>query len=193
MALSSAARIRWILVIILLAGIAGAWWMRRRPATYPVAYVGDRTAVIWSTTAQVRQTVATLHYGERVAVLRRTAEQSQVRTDDGIQGWLDNRLLMDPALWKKSADLLASVRAMPVQASGRTRAFSNVHLEPGRGTPRIFQFGRNVPVVVFERRTAPVADSSPSTSADNGTADEEATKPDQEKSAEDEGKDKKED
>ena len=139
--------------VILLACIVVAWSLRRpRPSQYAEAYVGDRAAVLWSTTAQVRQPVATLHYGERVAILRHTAELSQVRTTDGIQGWVDNRLLMDPALWKQAASLLAGVKALPVQASERTRALSNVHIEPGRDTPRIFQFGRNVPVVVFERK-----------------------------------------
>src|SRR5580704_4538832 len=183
MALSSAARIRWILAVVLLAGIGGVWWMRRRTAPYPVAYVGDQTAALWSTTAQVRQTVATLHYGERVAVLRRTADQSQVRANDGVQGWIDNRLLMDPALWQKSADVLTGVRAMPVQASGRTRTLSNVHVEPGRDTPRIFQFGRNVPVVVFERRSTIVPQSAESTTQDDASSAEEELKPGAEKSA----------
>jgi hypothetical protein len=183
MALSSAARSRWILAVVLLACIGGVWWMRRRTPHYPVAYVGDQMATLWSTTAQVRQTVATLHYGERVAVLRRTADQSQVRADDGVQGWIDNRLLMDPALWQKSADVLASVRAMPVQASGRTRTFSNVHSEPGRDTPRIFQFGRNVPVVVFERKSTVVPQAAESTAGDDASSGDEADKPGKEKPA----------
>lgn len=166
MSLSSAARSRWILAGILLAGIITAWLMRRRPPQYADAYVGDRSATIWSTTAQVRQTVATLHYGERVAVVRRTAEQSQIRTNDGIQGWIDNRLLMDPELWRKSASLLASVHDQPVQASGRTRTLSNVRLGPGRDAPRIFQFGRGVPVVVYERKSVPVPASAKNAQAE---------------------------
>jgi hypothetical protein len=195
MALSSAARSRWILAVVLLACIGGVWWMRRRTPHYPVAYVGDQAAALWSTTAQVRQTVATLHYGERVAVLRRTADQSQVRADDGVQGWIDNRLLMDPALWQKSADVLAGVRAMPVQASGRTRTVSNVHVEPGRDTPRIFQFGRNVPVVVFERRSTIVPQTADSTTGDEASSAEGAAKPDAERSTagEEKKEDKKED
>lgn len=161
MSLSSAARSRWILAGILLAAILiTARLVRRPPQQYQDAYIGDRSATIWSTTAQVRQMVTTLHYGERVAILRRTADQSQIRTTDGIQGWIDNRMLMDPELWRKSASLLAAVRDKPVQASGRTRTLSNVRLEPGRDAPRIFQFGRGVPVEVYLRKSVPVPASA---------------------------------
>ena len=181
MSLSSAARSRWILAVILLAGIITAWLMRRRPPQYPDAYVGDRSATIWSTTAQVRQPLATLHYGERVAIVRRTPEQSQIRTNDGIQGWIDNRLLMDPELWRKSASLLASVHDKPVQASGRTRTLSNVRLEPGRDAPRIFQFGRGVPVVVYERKSVPIPASAENAQTEESAPNEDAVSPGQEK------------
>ena len=175
MSISSAARSRWILAGILLAGIIiTARLMRRRPLPYADAYVGDRSATLWSTTAQVRQTVATLHYGERVAVVRRTPEQSQIRTSDGIQGWIDNRLLMDPELWRKSASLLASVHDKPVQASGRTRTLSNVRLEPGRDAPRIFQFGRGVPVAVYERKSVPIPASAENAQTEESAPNEEA-------------------
>jgi hypothetical protein len=141
--------------MVLLAGIAFAWWAQhRKPAVYSTAYVGDRTATLWSTTAQVRQTVATLHYGDRVAVMRRNGDQEQVRTDAGVQGWIDAKLLMSPDLWRRAGELVAQAKQMPVQATGHTRTFSNIRVEPGRDAPRIFQFARNVPVAVLERRTA---------------------------------------
>lgn len=152
----------WILVLVLIAAvIGGALYFRRRAPQYPSAYVSDRAATLWSTTAVVRQPVATLAYGSRVAVLRRIGDQAQVRTDDGANGWLDARVLMDPALWQQSAELLARARTLPVQAIGHTKAFSNVHLEPGRQTTRIFQFGRDVPLEVFERKMVPAASAAP--------------------------------
>ncbi len=152
---SLATRSRWILAMVLLAGIAFAWWAQhRKPPIYSTAYVGDRTATLWSTTAQVRQTVATLHYGDRVAVMRRNGDQAQVRTDAGVQGWIDAKLLMSPDLWRRAGELVTQAKQMPVQATGHTRTFSNIRVEPGRDAPRIFQFARNVPVAVLERRTA---------------------------------------
>ena len=58
--MASPARSRWILAAVLLAGIATVWWIRRRPPEYPVAYVAGRAVTLYSTTAQVRQAVATL-------------------------------------------------------------------------------------------------------------------------------------
>jgi len=61
---------------------------------------------------------------------------------------------MDPALWQRSAKLLNQVRTMPVQARGRTKTATNLHVEPGRGTPRLYHFSRGVPVEIVGRATA---------------------------------------
>jgi hypothetical protein len=159
--MASAAHSRWILAVILIVAVIAALRMRRKPPQYSSAYVADRAATLWSTTAQVRQPVTTLGYGEKVTVLRQAGDQVEVQTDDGAHGWVDANLLMDPVLWQRSVDLLTQTRSLTVQASGRTRNLSNVHIEPGRDTPRIYQFGRDVPVVVLERKVlpAPVAAS----------------------------------
>jgi hypothetical protein len=184
--MASAARTRLIPAILLLVVGAAIWWVRRKPPQeYPFAYVSDRSAIVWSTTAQVRERLADLKYGERVEVLDHTADQSEVRSDGGIEGWVDTQLLMPPDLWKRAADLLATARTMPVQASGHTRAQSNVHIEASRTATRVFQFGRNVPVVVLGRKVAPApapstngAPTAPAADADN--ADAGADKPKQE-------------
>jgi hypothetical protein len=154
--MASASHSRWIIAGVLLVCIVAAWWVRRRPQQYPVAYVADRAATLWSSTAQVRQTVATLGYGERVAVVQRDGDEAQVRTDDGAHGWMDAHMLMDAAMWKQIADELTLARSLPVQAIGHTRSVSNVHLQAGRDAPRIFQFGRDVPVEVLQRKVLPV-------------------------------------
>jgi len=100
--------------------------------------------------------VTTLHYGDRVAILQRSGERAEVRSDAGARGWIEAPALMDAALWQQSAEMLARARTMPVQARGHTRTISNVRLTAGRDGPRIFQFGRNEPVVVLARGTSPV-------------------------------------
>jgi hypothetical protein len=112
------------------------------------------SAILWNANAQVRQPVGTLHYGDRVAVLQRSGERAEVRSDAGARGWIDALLLMDAELWRQSAELLERARKLPVQARGHTRTISNVRLAAGRDGPRIFQFGRNEPVVVLERSTS---------------------------------------
>jgi hypothetical protein len=173
--MASPARNRWIIAGILLVSITIVWWVRRKSPQYPVAYIADRSATLWSTTAQVRQPVATMGYGQRVAVIRKVGDEAEVRTDDGARGWLDARMLMDAAMWQQVADLLTRAKSMTVQAVGHTRALSNLHLQPGRDAPRVFQFGRDVPVAVLERKVLPV----PQTGAE--AAAEDAGGPDQDK------------
>src|SRR5437868_13977574 len=95
---------RWILALVLLGLTIGIWWVRRRLQQFPFAYIGDPGAVLWSTTAQVRQQVFTLAYGQKVAVLRRAGDQAQVRSTEGIQGWIDARELMDASLWERGSE-----------------------------------------------------------------------------------------
>ena len=163
---------RWLIVLLLLATGVGVWWARRKPKNYPDAYIADRSATLWSATAQVRRQVATLGYGERVSVMGRAGELTEVRAADGTQGWIDNRLLMAPALWKQVGQLLADARSMPVQAKGHTKTLSNVHIDPGRDSTRIFQFGHNVSVAILERRVAavPASDKDEDKAGDEGAA-----------------------
>lgn len=147
-------RRRWLLIFILAAIGGGVWWARRSPAPYPNGYIADRSATLWSATAQVRRPVGTLGYGEKVSILARAGELTEVRSADGTVGWVDSRLLMAPALWSRVGQLLSDARDMPVQGKGHTRTISNVHIEPGRDSPRIFQFGRNVPLTILRKQVA---------------------------------------
>ena len=171
-------RRRWLLIFVLVVLISGAWWARRSRGRYADAYIADQSATLWSATSQVRRQVATLGYGEKVGVLSRAGELTEVRAADGTQGWVDSRLLMAPALWSRAGQLLSDARNMPVQAKGHTRTISNVHIDPGRDSPRIFQFGRNVPVALLGRQVA----AAPSPGGEEGRAGDEPSPPSEGKS-----------
>jgi hypothetical protein len=160
---------RLIPVLFLLLVVGGlTWWAQssRPPAEYPMAYVVQSSAIVWNSNAQVRQPVTTLHYGDHVTILQRSGERAEVRSDAGAQGWIDEPALMDADLWQQAAALLDRVKQMPVQARGHTRTISNVRLTAGRDGPRIFQFGRNEPVVVLERGTSPVPAEGPASAGE---------------------------
>jgi len=145
---------RRLIPLLVLAAVVLFWLWQRRPRPLPDAYVSEHTATLWSSLAQVRQPVATLHYGEKVSVIMRRGEQANVRTPHGVSGWLEARLLMEPALWQRSVQLLAQARAMTVQARGRTKVISNLRVEPGRTAARIYQFSRGTTVEVLARAVA---------------------------------------
>ncbi len=135
---------------------AVAVYFRLRPPSGPreVAYAGSREVTLWSTTAQVREPVATVKYGERLDVLGRSENQVRVRTTSGSIGWTNGGDLLSADLWQRANDLQAVVASRPVEARGHTRSISNLHVEAGRDSPRIGQLAKNIPVDLFERKVA---------------------------------------
>jgi hypothetical protein len=172
-------RRRGVIPLVLILAALAYWKLRPSvPKTVEVGYVGDRAVTIWNTLAQVRQPVAELHYGERVEVVREEGAAAQVRTASGTLGWLlDTHQIMDSDLWAQSAALLAQTRAMPVQASGRTKTVSNVRAKPGRDGKRIFQFVRGTQVVVLARTIADAPQASDENSAEEKSANSDEEKP----------------
>ena len=147
---------RKLLVAVPLLCLVGltAWFFRPHHEYLGEAYVSERSTTLWSSVAQVREPIDTLHYGDRVVVLARRNDSVKVRTIGGAIGWVDGRLLLEPALWQRSVKLLTLAKAMPVQARGRTKVQTNLRVEPGRAASRLYQFGRGVPVEVVGRSVA---------------------------------------
>jgi SH3-like domain-containing protein len=143
-----------IAVPLLLTVAVAAWFFRPKHETLGEAYVGERTATLWSSVAQVREPLNTLHYGDRVDVVARRNDSIKVRTAAGELGWVEGRYLMDTALWQRSTKLLKQVLPMPMQARGRTKVATNLRVEPGRSQARLYQFGRGVPVEIVGRAVA---------------------------------------
>ena len=147
---------RKLLIAVPLLGLVAlvAWFVRPKHETMGEAFVSEKVVPMLSSIAQVRQQVSMLHYGERVEVISRRNEYVKVRTTAGAIGWVESHDLMDPPLWQRSIKLLEQVRNMPVQARGRTKVSTNLRVLPGRTEPRLYQFGRNVPVEIVGRAVA---------------------------------------
>jgi len=144
----------------------------RRPSSpREVAYAGNREVTLWSTTAQVREPVATAKYGDRLEVLGRVEDQVEVKTGSGSVGWISESDLLSADLWQRANDLEAMTAKSPVEARGHTHAISNLHVEAGRESPRIRQLSKGVPVELFERRVVDVP------TAPGGAAGDEKTPP----------------
>ena len=147
---------RKLLIAVPLLSVVAllAWYFRPKHELLGEAYVGEKTATLWSSVAQVRQPLDTLHYGDRVDVVGRRNDNLKVRTATGQLGWVEGRYLIDAALWQRSTKLLKEVQPMPVQARGRTKVATNLRVSPGRTQARLYQFGRGVPVEIVGRAVA---------------------------------------
>jgi hypothetical protein len=145
------------------------------------AYAGGRTVTLFSTSAQVREPVATVSFGDRLEVLQRFQNQVKVRTSTGIVGWIGESDLLSADLWQTLKDLETKSGTMPVVARGHTRVLSNLHIEPGRDSPRVRQLNKDVPIEMMARQpelVAPAAISSPEEESADAPASEPA-KPDE--------------
>lgn len=149
-----------LIAVPLLALVAlTAWFFRPKHELSGDAFVSEKSVTLWSSLAQVREAVGTLRYGEHVDTLAKRNDFVKVRTAGGLVGWVDGRLLMDPALWQRSEQLLKRAESLPVQGNGRTKVATNLRVEPGRLSPRVYQFGRGVPVQILARASADWAQS----------------------------------
>lgn len=134
--------------------------LHRRPPPR-TAYAGNNHVILWSTTAQVRERVTTVNFGDRLTVLDESEDQALVRTAGGESGWLNESDLLSDALWQDMRGLDATADPLSVEARGHTHVLSNLHISPGRAAPRICQLGKDIPVDLLKRRAVEIPAGPP--------------------------------
>jgi hypothetical protein len=148
---SRARVVPFILAVAFALACVGCWHSERAGQE---AFIAERTVTLWTSLAQVRQPVASLHYGDRVEIMERQNDQAHVRTVAGTLGWTEQRNLMDSALWYRARDLAQRAISMPVQARATSDKLTNVHIEPGRTAPRTYQLRSGTPLEILGHATA---------------------------------------
>ncbi len=147
----------------LVAVICAALYLRvlhRRPPAQ-TAYAGNSHVTLWDTTAQVREPVTTVDFGDRLIVMDHFQDQALVRTATGDTGWINESDLLSAALWQDMQALDSTADALPVEARGHTRVLSNLHIQAGRSSPRICQLGKEISVDLLERHAEEVPAATP--------------------------------
>ncbi|HXQ26990.1 MAG TPA: SH3 domain-containing protein [Candidatus Acidoferrales bacterium] len=160
-------------VLVLVVCVAAYLRFHHPKRVLETAYVGNHQVILWNTSAQIREPLGTVNYGDRVDVLARFQEQVQVHTADGRTGWITQSDLLSADLWQKAQDMESKATTLPVEARGHTRVLSNLHVEPGRDTPRIRQVNKSIPVDMFQRQPMDVPTVSPAAPT-SATVDKEA-------------------
>jgi len=98
--------------------------------------------------------VGTVKNGERVEVLEREKRFSRVRTAGGVEGWIEQRYLVDQQVYDALEKLTHENLSDPVQASGALRNETNLHLTPGRESEHLYQLSSGAKVSILKRATA---------------------------------------
>src|SRR6267154_2918763 len=127
---------------------------RRGHRVLEVNYVSAAQAGLRDQVSTVYNRVGTVKNGERVEVLDRDRRFSRVRTASGLEGWIEQRYLVDQRTYDGLQKLTQDNLSDPVQSPAVLRNDSNLHLTPGRETEHLYQLSAGAKVSVLKRATA---------------------------------------
>ena len=119
-----------------------------------VAYVSAPQAALRDQVAAIYNRVGNVKNGERVEVLDREKRFARVRTSSGIEGWIEQRYLVDQKTYDALQKLTQDNQSDPVQAPGVLRNETNLHVTPGRETEHLYQLAAGAKVSILKRATA---------------------------------------
>jgi SH3-like domain-containing protein len=119
-----------------------------------MAYVAAPQVVLRDRVAAVYTKNGTVKNGERVQILEREKRFARVRTQGGLEGWMEQRYLVSQQVFDGFQKLVQQEQNDPVQAVGTTRNDTNIHLEPGRESEHLFLLSQGAKVSVLKRATA---------------------------------------
>ncbi len=105
--------------------------------------------------------VATLAMGERVEIVGRRRRFLRVRTTKGVEGWTRDAELATPQLLEFMRQQQEQTAADPSQGSFLALFPVNVHLEPYRWSPTIYQLQEEEPAELLRRRLVDRVSSKP--------------------------------
>ena len=146
--------LRIIVAVAALLLLAAAPACKRSVITkHEYMYVSAAETSLRDRVATLYTKVGTVHNGERVDVLERQRRFVRVRTDAGIEGWIEQRSLVTQDVFDGFQKLKQDGKDMAVQAHGTTRAELNMHLTPARDGERLYQLKEAEKVEVLKRAT----------------------------------------
>lgn len=106
--------------------------------------------------APVFEKTGTVSNAERVEVLERSKNGRfvRVRSPRNEEGWMEQRYLASQAVFDQFQKISAENAGWPVQGHATTRASLNMHAEPGRDTPALYQLKEGDKVELLKRASS---------------------------------------
>jgi len=141
-------------MLFLAAAVMFSACGRGRHRVLEVAYVSAPQASLRDQVSAVYNRVATVKNGERLEVIDREKRFARVRTSSGIEGWIEQRYLIDQKTFDALQKLTQDNLNDPVQAPGILRNDTNLHVTPGRETEHLYQLASGAKVALLKRATA---------------------------------------
>jgi SH3-like domain-containing protein len=127
---------------------------RRGHRALEINYVSAPQAMLRDQVATIYNRVGVVKNGERVEVLEHEKRFSRVRAASGLEGWIEDRYLVNQQTYDTLQKLTKDNLGDPVQAPGALRNDVNMHVTPGRETEHLYQLSAGAKVSVLKRETA---------------------------------------
>jgi len=132
-----------------------------RAPTIGEAYIGPATVTIRKDIDTKSAGVAVAHHGDRVEIIGQRRLWYKVRTAKGVEGWTDDRQLLDSAQMARLRKLADETAGLPSQGKATTYDVLNVHTEPNRNSPSFVQVKEKETFDVITHRIVPRAAKQP--------------------------------
>ncbi|HZP63984.1 MAG TPA: SH3 domain-containing protein [Terriglobales bacterium] len=142
---------RGVFLLIALFVLPGC--NRHRKAA-EIAYVSVPSAVLRDRVATVYNKVGMVKNADKVQILERERRFVRIKTDGGLEGWIEQRYLVPQEVFDSFQKLGQQEQGDPLQATGTTRNDTNIHLEPGRESDHLYQLVQGTKISLFKRSTA---------------------------------------
>lgn len=141
-----------LLLCLTLLGFSGC--TRRGQRVLEVVYVSAPQAILRDQVATIYNRVGNVKNGERLEVLEHEKRFARVRTSTGVEGWIEQRYLVDQKIYDGVQKLTQDNQNDPVQAPGVLRNDTNMHISPGRETEHLYLLTSGAKVSLLKRGTA---------------------------------------
>lgn len=125
------------------------------------AFIGPATLTLRKDIDTKSAGVGVVHHGDRVEIIGQRRLWYKVRTDKGVEGWTDDRQLLDSAQMARLRKLAEETAGLPSQGRATTYDILNVHTEPNRNSPSFVQVQEKEAFDVITHRIVPRAAKQP--------------------------------
>lgn len=142
-------------LLILLLAAAGCSTAPDRDPAWAEAYIGPSELPLRADLAQRAGTAAIAKHGEKVGIIGKRRRFVKVRTEGGVEGWTDSRLLLTEEDLEELESLAKRAASMPSQGEATVFDPLNVHNVPNRQSPSVFQITPSMRVQVVAHQRAP--------------------------------------
>ena len=137
---------------LLLLAVAPAC-RRAAIAKHEYMYVSAPETSLRDRVASMYNKVGTVHSGDRVDVLEHAKRFVRVRTDSGVEGWVEQRSLVTEDVFDSFQKLAQGASGAAIQGHGMARADLNMHLTPSRDGEHLYQLKEGEKVEILRRAT----------------------------------------